>query len=175
MRKTLFYLILLLSISYLTSCTPYIKHADTFYNVNDGIDPRRIPLIKPIDVIHLNSSSLWDLDLLPSMWIDYPKSQGLYYLYGYVHELEKFAVNNGIIMAYSSYVDEEADAYIQENYYHWFVLIPDKEITKGFHTEDEFNEYTQSLGVEEPDWQTPDKAHKQFRKTGCLEWIPDCK
>jgi hypothetical protein len=108
------------------------------------------------------------------MWIDDPKSQELYYLYSYVYELEKFTVNNGIIMAYSSYVDEEADSYIQDNYYHWFVLIPDQEITKGFHTEDEFTEYIQTLGVDELDWQTPDKVYKQFKKTGCLDWIPDC-
>ena len=109
------------------------------------------------------------------MWVDFLDSQGNYYLYGHVHELEKFAVKNGVIMAYSSYVDKEANAYIQDSYYHWFVNVPHKKITKGFHTEEEFLEYIQGLGVDDPDWQTPDEAHKQFRKTGCLEWIPDCK
>jgi hypothetical protein len=135
----------------------------------------RIPLINPIEVNRLNSSSPWDLELQPGMWVDFPQSQGLYYLYGHVHELKKFAVENGVIMAYSTYVDSKAAAYIQDNYYHWFVNVPDKKITKGFHTEDKFQEYIQTLGVQDPDWQLPDKAFEQFRRTGCLEWIPDCK
>ena len=78
-------------------------------------------------------------------------------------------------MAYSTYVDTGAPDYIQDNYYHWFVLIPAKEIGEGFHAEDEFREYIQTLGIQNPDWQTPDEAYKKFKETGCLEWIPDCK
>ncbi len=166
--------IILLILGFLTSCMPHIKHTDPFYYINDGFDPRRIPLIKPLEVNLLPSSRSWDIFLQPSMYIDYPNRQGDYYFYGHIYEVEKIAVINGIIMAYSSYVDEEADSYIQDNYYHWFVLIPDQEITKGFHTEDEFTEYIQTLGVDELDWQTPDKVYKQFKKTGCLDWIPDC-
>ena len=81
-----------------------------------------------------------------TLWsfVSIPNSQEVY-AYG-IEELEKFAVQNGVIMAYSSYVDKEAVAYIQENYYHWFVIIPEKEIAEGFHTEDEFNQYIQTLG-----------------------------
>ncbi len=173
MKKTNI-LIILLILGFLTSCRSHKKHADPFYNINDGFDPRRIPLIKPI-ALNLNPPSYtWDLDLQPCMYVNDPNNHNPYYLYGYVHELGKFAVNDGIIMAYSSYVDNEADAYIKDNYYHWFVLIPNQEITKGFHTEDEFTEYIHTLGAEEPDWQTPDNAYKKFKKTGCLEWIPDC-
>lgn len=174
MKKNVVYLILLISLSVMMSCKSPVQHADLFYNYDD-FSMNRIPLIKPIEANRLNSSSPWDIELHPGMWIDFPNSQGLYFLYGHVHALEKFAVENGVIMAYSSYVDKEADAYIQDNYYHWFVTVPGDEITKGFQTEDEFRAYIQTLGIEEPDWQTPDEAFKQFRKTGCLEWIPDCK
>src|SRR5687767_15778914 len=75
------------------------------------------------------------------MFVSVPNSQEEY-MYG-IQELEKFAVQNGVIMAYSSYVNKEAVAYIQANYYHWFVLIPDEKIAEGFHTEDEFNQYIQ--------------------------------
>jgi len=78
-------------------------------------------------------------------------------------------------MAYSAYVDKKANIYIQDSYFHWFVLIPDKEIAKGFQTEAEFRQYIQTLGIQDPYWQTPDETYKQFKKTGCLEWIPDCK
>ena len=98
-------------------------------------------------------------------------------MYGYSHvkELEKFAVKDGVILAYSAYVDQQADAYVLNNFYHWFVMIASKNITKGFHTEEEFREYIKTLGIQDPDWQMPDEAYEQFRNTGCLEWIPDCK
>lgn len=177
MKKTAFYLFLLISLSVLTSCKSFVQHvqhADPFYNYDD-FSMNRIPLINPIEVNRLNSSSPWDIELQPCIWIDFPNSQGLYYLYGHVHSPEKLAVENGVIMVYSLYFDKEADAYIQENFYHWFVMIPNEDITKGFHTEDEFNQYIETIGIQDPDWQTPDEAFQQFRKTGCLKWIPDCK
>jgi len=141
----------------------------------EGLLQNRIPLIDPIEVNRLNSSSSWDIELQPCMWFNFPNSQGLYYLYGHIHSPEKFAVENGVIMAYSSYVDKDADAYIQDNFFHWFVMVPDEKITKGFQTEDAFLEYIQTLGVEDPDWQTPDEAFDTFLETGCLAWIPDCE
>ncbi len=177
MRKTVLYLSLLLSLSYLISCTRPVKHADSFYNVDDvffNMDPARLPLIKPVEAVYVNS---WQLDF-PSRYIfrvTVPNTDILtYYTYS-IAELDKFAVENNVIMAYSSYFDKKyAPAYIQENYYHWFVIVLDQEISKGFHTEDEFHQYIQILGISNPDWQTPDEAYEQFKQTGCLEWIPDC-
>jgi hypothetical protein len=175
MKKTAFYLILLISISCMTCCTRRIQHSDPFYNLNDNDFPRNhLPLINPIEATSKNSSSPWSVSLLPhSPWVKLPNSQE-YYVYSAVEELEKIAVKNGVIMAYSSYVDKETDAYIQDNYYYWFVVVPDKRIAKGFHTEDEFQQYIQTLDIQNPDWQTPDEAYDKFAETGCLEWIPDC-
>jgi hypothetical protein len=77
-------------------------------------------------------------------------------------------------MAYSAHVDKDADVFIQDNYYHWFVMVPGKNTTKGFLTEDEFRQYIQTFGIQDPDWQMPDQAYKQFSQIGCLEWLPDC-
>jgi hypothetical protein len=173
MKKTVFYLIFLLNISYLAGCTQPAKHADPFYNVNDDFSFDRIPLINPIEANRLNSSSPWRVLLFHGPWVSKPNSQEVYFYA--IEELEKFAVENDVIMAYSSYVNKNADAYVQENYYHWFVIIPEKEVSEGFHTEGEFLQHIQILGIQDPDWQTPDEAYKQFRRTGCLEWIPDCK
>lgn len=98
------------------------------------------------------------------------RQDNLVYCYA-IEELEKFAVKDGVLMAYSAYVDKEADAYIQENYYHWFVLVPDKKIAEGFQTEDEFREYIQTLGIQDPSWQTPNEAFDKFIETGCLDWM----
>jgi hypothetical protein len=176
MNKAAFCLVILLSISYLTSCTPLVHHSDRFYNYNDSDFPRNhFPLIDPVEATRERSSSPWELGLGNTIWIRIPNSNNAYYGYSGVAELEKFAVKEDVIMAYSSYVDKQADAYIQNNYYHWFVAIPDKNITEGFHTEDEFDHYIQTLGIQNPEWQIPDEAYKKFAQTGCLDWIPDCK
>ena len=174
MKKIAFYLILFLSISYLTRCASPVQHADPFYNVGDSFSLRRIPLIKPIEAKYLDSSSPWRIFINYGLWVSVPNRQDNY-VYAYaVDELEKLSVKNGVIMAYSAYVNKEVDPYIQDNYYHWFVIIPDQEIAEGFHSEDEFRKFIQSLGIQDIDWLTPEEAYKQFKQTGCLEWFPDC-
>lgn len=181
MKKTVLYIILFLSLSSVTSCAPPVQptaspvqHADPFYNINDNDYPLlHLPLIKPIEAKRLDGRSPWRVFVHFGLGVSIPNSQQVY-VYN-IEELEKFAVQIGVIMAYSSYVNKEADAYIQENYYYWFVIIPEKEIAEGFHTEDEFRQYIQSLGIQDPDWQTPDEAYEQFKKTGCMDWMPDCK
>jgi hypothetical protein len=183
MKNTVFYLVLFLSLSYLTSCAspaqptnPPVQHADPFYNINDDDYPLlHLPLIKPVEAKRQDGRTPWRVFLPYGIFVSVPTRQDNFFYAYNIEELEKFAVSNGVIMAYSAYVDKQADAYIQDNYYHWFVLIPDKEIAEGFHTEDEFREYIQTLGIQDPDWQTPDEAYEQFTQTGCLDWIPDCK
>lgn len=171
----------------MTSCAPPaqptdlpFEHADPFYNINhDDYPLLHLPLIKPIEAKCEDGRSPWNLELIDTLWIKLPKGQGqevnTYYGFSRVEELEKFTVKDGVIMAYSAYVDPQAGAYIQNAFFHWFVMVPSKNITKGFHIEEEFREYIQTLDVPDPDWQTPDEAYKQFRQTGCLKWIPDCK
>jgi hypothetical protein len=181
MKRLIFYLLVVLATIGLSSCAtsaqptnPPVQHADPYYNINDNDYPLlHLPLIKPIEADREDGRTPWRVFLPYGMFVSIPNSQEEY-AYD-IEELEKFSVQNGVIMAYSSYVDTQADAFIQKNYYHWFVTIPDKNITKEFHTEDEFNQYIQTLGIKNPDWQTPDEAYKKFAETGCLDWIPDCK
>jgi hypothetical protein len=159
----------------LAGCAHIVHHSDPFYNFKGGDFPRDyLPLIDPIEATRENSSSPWDLELANVLWIPLPNSQ-VVYPYAHLKELDKIAVKNGVIMAYSSYVNKLADAYILNDYYHWFVMVPSKKNTKGFHTENEFRQYIQTLGVQNPDWQKPDEAFDKFAQTGCLDWIPDCK
>lgn len=155
---------------------PPNRYADPFYNPNyDDYPLLHLPLIKPIQANREAGDSIWRVTLPNGPRVSVPNSQNnLVYPYAIV-ELEEFAVKDGVLMAYSAYVDKEAAPYIQENYYHWFVLIPDKRIAEGFQTEEEFREYIQTLGIQNPNWQTPNVAFDKFKKTGCLDWIPDCK
>lgn len=179
MKKTALCLMILLSISCMTSFPRFPslrRHTDPFYDYNDSYAPgARLPLIDPIQATRKGPSSPWSVNLMPhGPYMSIPNSNE-YYPYTYIEELEKFSVQDGVIMAYSSYVDKQADTYIQNNYYHWFVIVPDMNITEGFHTEDEFDQYIQTLGIQNPDWQTPDEAFDKYFQTGCLDWIPDCK
>lgn len=176
---TLCLLMVLLNPSCILDYSPPERYADPFYNFNDdGFDSLYLPLIKPIDAVSLTVSqageSLWVVFLPLSLQVSIPDSQNNLVYYDAIEELEKFAVKDGVLMAYSAYVDKEADPYIQENYYHWFILIPDEKIAEGFQTEEEFREYIQTLGIQNPNWQTPNEAFDKFKKTGCLEWIPGC-
>lgn len=182
MKKSTICLKVFFSLIYMTSCSLPVErsslplqHTDPFYNVNDDDYPLiHLPLIKPIEANRQDGRTPWGLLTPYGLFVSVPTRQdNFFYVYN-VKELERISVRNDVIMAYSTYVDKEADAYIQDNYYHWFVLIPSKNIIEGFHTEDKFNEYIQTLGIQSPDWQTPDEAYKVFSETGCLEWIPDC-
>jgi len=180
MKKKLFYLMVFFSIGFLSSCAPIFHHADPFYDLNGSDYPRgHIPLINPVQATRDIHSSSWNLELLNSLHIDLPKSQEQevrkVYIYSRIAELDKFAVEDGVILAYSDHVNQQADEYIQKNFYHWFVMVPSENITEGFHTEDEFRQYIQTLGIKDPDWQKPDEAYEQFLDSGCLDWFPDCE
>lgn len=182
-KKIIPCLMLLLSLSCVViglGYSPPERYADPFYNFDDGFNSSLyLPLIKPIDAVSLTvnqaGESLWVVFLPLSLQVSIPDSQNNLVYYDAIEELEKFTVKNGVLMAYSAYVDKEADPYIQENYYHWFVLIPEEKIAEGFQTEEEFNNYIQKLGIQNLIWQTPNEAFDKFKKTGCLDWIPDCK
>jgi hypothetical protein len=178
-KKTILCLVMLLNVSCAViglGYSPPERYADPFYNINyDKYPWLYLPLIKPIEAVREAGDSIWRVSLLQVHRGSVPNSQNNLAYYYAIEELEKFAVKDGVLMAYSAYVDTEAEAYIQDNYYHWFVLIPDKEIAAGFQTEDEFNQYIKTLGIQDPDWEKPHEAYDAFVETGCLEWIPDCK
>lgn len=181
MKKVFFHLMVFLSISFLTGCIPRVNHANPFYDVNDNDFPLiHLPLIEPIEATQARSSSPWTLGPIYGLNIAIPKTheEEIQKIYSYngVMELEKFAVQDGVIMAYSASIDQEAYAYIRNNYYHWFVIVPSKEIAKGFHTEDEFRQYIQTIGIQDPVWWKPNDAyHKYSLSGGCMDWITDCK
>ncbi len=156
-------------------CWPHFKHADHFYDIGWGMDRKRVPLIKPIDMTLFSSPEAWTMKTLPGFKVDDPGNEYPYYYYAKIHLVEKIAIQDGFIMVYSPYIDADADTYIQANYYHWFVMVPANDVSRGFHTEEEFNQYIETLGIKDPDWQSPDEVYRRLYWTGCLDWIPGCK
>jgi len=180
MKRYKFSFMIFIWLAFLVSCAPVIHHEDPFYDLNGEDYPRgHIPLIKPVQVTRDVLSTSWNIDLLNVIRVDLPKSNEnevpQVYVYGHVTDLKKIAVQDGVVMAYSEYIHPLAEGYLRENYYHWFVIAPEKDISVGFQTEEEFNQYIQTLGIEDPDWLDPDEVHDAYWSSGgCLEWIPDC-
>jgi len=178
MKKPFLCLMILLSVGCMIPFPrfPSLRHhTDPFYDYSDDYAPgARFPLIDPVQAIRDSPSSPWELEVANYNFVGMPNSRE-FYVYGNVSPLEKISVKNGAILAYSPYVDQQADTYVQNNYYHWFVIVLEKNITKGFHSEDEFDQYIQTLGIQNAEWQTPDAAFDKYFQTGCLDWIPDCK
>ena len=140
-----------------------------FYKNSGDIDSMRIPLIEPYKAVRLNNGNTWSVDLIIP-----PENKEIYY-YLEISDVEKIAVENNLIMVYSSYVSPSIVTSIGEKVLHWFVIIPSQNIETGFETEEEFLSYIHSFGVEQPVWIDIDEAYKQFIKTGCLYWIPNCR
>lgn len=154
----------------LLSCNSRTTSDDPFYNYSGEYSHYRFPLIKPYYADQLDGNSPWILTLF-RLWAPPPHDD---YSYWNVYSLQQLAVQNGVIMAYSPYIDEQANESLQEYYYHWFVIIPDKNLEMGFDNEEAFLDYIQELGITEPEWRKPEDVFKQFEQTGCLSWIPGC-
>ena len=171
MKKLTLCIGIILVTLYLAGCNPRFQHEDQFYNDSGEFTYLRFPLIKPYYMDRLDGKSPWVMSSL-SLWAPPPNAT---YLYRSLRDVRNLSVKNGVIMVYSPYVDEQVDQSIREKYFHWFVVVPDKNIEVGFENEGAFLEYIQQFGIQQPDWLEPNDIYKEFAQTGCLDWIPDCK
>lgn len=134
-----------------------VRHNDPFYNDTGEGKFLVVPLIKPYRVtIDKNSSLVWLIRLDNPRLINDK-------LYLSIHNVEKIFVDKHIIMAYAP-----------DDPWHWVVIFPEQKIEKGFEHEEDFLSYIHQFGIEKPNWIDPMDAFRQFERTGCLEWIPDC-
>jgi len=145
-----------------------------FYKKTGDFDARFLPLIAPYKAMkpfgESGDRNGWYIDLIvddrgPKMSV-----------YMQISQVEKVAVSNGVIMAYSQEIinlsKQERDAGLAN--LHWFVIVPAGRIEIGFETEEDFLAYIKKYGIDKPVWMDTQSAYDQFRKTGCLDWIPDC-
>ena len=152
-------LILLIAILSCRSSSPKkVRHSDPFYNDTGEGKFLVVPLIKPYSIVMDENSSLgWMLHYLEKPQLIDDK------LYLSIPDVEKIAVEKGVIMVYAP------------NYpWYWVVIIPAQKIEEGFEHEEDFLSYIHQFGIEEPNWVDPLDAFRQFERTGCLDWIPDC-
>jgi hypothetical protein len=169
-KLTKAHVLLLLFVFQLFGCSPSIqKHDDPFYNDVGAWDSARIPLINPYYIVYIDKEHGWQLPLKGNM-----PSQYYYYNFRDISGVIQIAIQDNIIMAYTTYA-EDVDKSVGQKILHWFVIVPEKNIETGFDDEQAFFDYIQQLGIQNPNWAEPEKTYQQFFKTGCIDWIPDCK
>jgi hypothetical protein len=131
-------------------------------------DSSRFPLIKPYDAVYVNDRDGWMINL--------PFIPGEPDLYGSASRVQKIFVIDGVILAYTPYKPSFSSRIPEiTEYYYWFVMIPDKEIHRGFSAEADFLAFIKDLGIDSISWKNPDDLFQRFYNTGCLEWIPGCE
>lgn len=172
MKKTFWRLMIILPLFLGVGCKLGVQHDDSFYNYSGDIGYLRLPLIKPYYMDFMDDDRGWGLRLDDGFEAPPPNDNWTYLT---IYGINKLSVIDGVIMAYSPYVSNRADKNIRDNFLHWFVIVPDKRIEAGFETEGEFFDYIYQLGIQKPEWLDPFDAFKEFEKTGCLDWIPDCE
>lgn len=171
MKKIIFSIVATLVILVSVSCNPRIRHDDSFYNYSGDFEHLRFPLIKPYYMDFMDDGYFWGFRLDDGFEAPSPNDNWTYLT---IYGVTKLSVIDRVIMVYSPYVSDRADENIKENFLHWFVIVPDKQIETGFETEGEFLEYIHQFGIQQPEWLDPFEVFKEFEQTGCLDWIPDC-
>lgn len=139
-----------------------------------GGDAMRIPLVKPYEIVKIDREKVgwWTLGWSMNLHV-LPSEKEIYY-YSAIHDIKKIAIEDEIILIYTNY-QQEIDKDVGQKVLNWFVIVPAQNIETGFDREAEFLNYIQTYGIQKPNWIEPDVAYKQFVKTRCLEWIPNCK
>lgn len=140
----------------------------SFYDIGSDWDYVRFPILEPYYAMNISDENGWVI----SLYVEPTKRTFRDYIQ--ILQVTKIAVENDVIMVYSSYTRLIRDEDGKEKELHWFILIPNQaEI--GFETEKEFMTALPQYGIEEPAWQEPLALLKTYNKTGCLDWFPDCK
>lgn len=147
----------------------YRVHKDSFYNDVGTWDSAQLPLINPYYLIYIDKEYGWQMPLKGNLPTEY------YYYAGALLDIRKIAVEDNVIMVYTPY-NRDVDESLGQKILHWFVIVPDqRNLEMGFDREIEFLKYVQTYDVQSPNWVEPDIAYREFYKTGCFDWIPDCK
>jgi hypothetical protein len=168
--KYVWFFVLIILISILLSSCSIIENyqQDPFYKDDGWWDHLRFPLIKPYYAILIKDEYGWSIPLEGS-----PSDRDFYY-YIQINDVQKIAVENGVIMFYTPTI-QKVDESVGQKALFWFVVIPDQNAEMGFDQEEDFLTYIQQLGIQDPSWQEPDDILQEYEKTRCLDWIPGCE
>jgi hypothetical protein len=126
---------------------------DNFYTkTNASWDAVRIPLIKPYELLKLNGSKEWDMNLQE--------------IPGSVSNVKEVNVLQDIIVIHSgeTYCN---NAKVNEA---WFAIMPEKHTEKGFEKKEDFDKYVSSLQIANPKFYDADNVYHVFSINKAIDW-----
>jgi hypothetical protein len=169
--RILWILCLVLIMVGVLSCGSFFqKHQDPFYNNVGTWDSLNLPLIPPYSLVYINKEYDWQMELKGN----FSKELNNYFILS-LQNVEKVAVEKGVIMVYTPHAPNVDESLGQKSLY-WFVAIPHEGNSEiGFEDEVSFLDFIRTIGISSPRWVQPNVAYDEFFQTGCVYWIPDCK
>ena len=131
---------------------------DIFYERSGGWDYARIPLKKPYELMKLKNRPGWDMNLHAMT------------LQSSISNVTGVNIIEGLIVLHSS-----GNTFLRgvEVPQAWFVIIPEKEIEKGFDKKEEFTSYLTSMSINRPEFHNPDSVYQSFIKKWPIDWKKD--
>lgn len=124
------------------------NQGDNFYVNKGSYDAVRIPLIKPYELIKLNGSSEWNLNL-----VEIP---------GSVSKVNGVSVKGNTIFLHSgeSYCNNEK---VKES---WVVIDVERKVEECFNLQESFEDKNKGS----IDFREPDNVYKEFNDKGKIVW-----
>jgi len=130
-------------------------NVDKFYTQKGEWDSGRIPLIKPYEAVITSKEFGWFINLDGK-----DGDTGL-------PNISKVAVKRGVIYLYNINTILHGIDVKQS----WHVIIPDKQIEKGFATHQEYSEYLSNIGIkEEPQLYDIKSVADYFENHDVIDW-----
>ena len=126
-----------------------------FYIKERGLDNKRFPLIKPYEVLCLDGSKEWIMNLEAGT------------LQFSVSNIIEVNVIDSIIIVHSSDVTYLKGEKVSSA---WFIINPSQQIEKGFADESEFLSELERQGIQKPVFYNIDSLYKEFVETEKLRW-----
>lgn len=145
------------------------KNTDIFYTENEGLDYIRFPLIKPFDITSIDVEESWllgrghDTDV----YADYISELIVFEKYFFLHSKCNTIVDNDSVDEGWYVLNTDEKGFLKG-------ITSEKNFLKGFTTKENFIK-SLNINSEKLNWQKPADLYKQFKETGCLHWIPNCK
>ncbi len=158
------------------------KNSDIFYTEKSGLDYVRFPLIKPFDITSIDIGESWLLGIGHDTYVYSDKISELtiFKEYIFVHSIGETIIDGKTVQeswyVYNTIEKEFLKKYTTDKDFLKNYGI-EKYFLKEFTTKKEFLEHLKSKNIDSTklNWQKPEDLYKQFKETGCLPWIPNCK
>lgn len=155
------YLVIIIISNFALSCNSHKQKVnksvdDTFYSDIGGYGLKRIPLVKPYELLKVSDDE-WRLQLQKSDLLTLS-----------IHNIKGIFVNGNFIAVYS----EGGTEFLNKQYDSaWFLINADSSLEKGFERQQEFvNQYEKSTKNRNVNFNFPDSVYKFFEIKRKIIW-----